>query len=96
MENEAWRHYFEDFRGRAERIPQDAFERNSLLYEAAHDAYQSGTDRLTSAGWDQDQALVMGRLFGTVVKGWVDRDGHVFEQLERDLKTHYEAWLKPE
>ena len=96
MENEPWKKYYDAFRTRTERIPPDAFERKTLLYEAAHDAYQATTDDLTNAGWEQERALMIGRLFGTVVKGWVDRDGRAFEELESDLQAHYEQWAAPE
>ncbi|MGQ0561033.1 MAG: hypothetical protein ACT443_04070 [Gemmatimonadota bacterium] len=92
MEIEPWKQYFDDFRSRSERIPPDAFDRGALLYEAAHDTYQSTTDRLTAAGWDAERALVVGRLFGTVVKEWLDRDGRNVDGLERALRTHYQSW----
>ena len=95
METQPWKQYYDEFRARSERIPPDAFERQALLYEAAHDAYQTTTDRLTSAGWEQERALMIGRLFGTVVKEWVDRDGQRFERLESELQTHYEQWTDP-
>lgn len=96
METEPWKQYYDSFRTRSERIPPDAFERRALLYEAAHDAYQATTDRLTEAGWEQERALMMGRMFGTVVKRWVDRDGRAFEELELELRSHYEQWATPE
>jgi hypothetical protein len=92
MEMEPWKQYFDDFRGRTDRIPADAFDRDRLLYEAAHDAYQNTTDRLTSAGLEGDRALVLGRMFGAVVKDWVGRGGQDVAELERELQDHYEQW----
>lgn len=92
MDKEPWKDYLEEFRQRADRIPADAFERGALLYEAAHDAYQKTTNRLTSAGWDGDRALVIGRMFGAVVKEWVDQDGRDVAELEQRLRTHYDDW----
>jgi hypothetical protein len=90
MEKAAWKQYFEAFSSRMDAIPDDAFDRGSLLYEAAHDSYEDTTNRLTAAGVDEERALVLGRMFGAVVKQWVDRDGHDIEHLERDLKAQYE------
>ena len=92
MNPEPWKQYFDDFRERTDRIPADAFDRGRLLYEAAHDAYQSTTDRLTSAGVEGDQALVLGRMFGAVVKEWVEHDGQDVGRLERQLQDHFEQW----
>lgn len=92
MENEPWKQYFDDFRGRTDRIPTDAFDRGRLLYEAAHDTYQTTTDRLTSAGLDGERALVLGRMFGAVVKEWVEQGGQDVGRLERELQDHFEAW----
>lgn len=96
MKTEPWKQYYDDFRTRSERIPPDAFERRSLLYEAAHDAYEKTTNRLTADGWEQERALMIGRLFGSVVKEWVDRDGQAFERLETELQSHYEQWTGPD
>ena len=96
MENEPWKQYYHEFRTRSGRVPPDAFERKALLYEAAHDAYETTTNRLTAAGWEQERALMIGRLFGTVVKEWVDRDGQEFERLETELQNQYAQWMQPE
>lgn len=96
MKNEPWKQYYDEFRTRTERIPPDAFERRTLLYEAAHDAYQTTTNRLTESGWEQERALMIGRLFGTVVKEWVDHDGQAFDRLETELKSHYQQWSEPD
>src|SRR5687767_678027 len=92
MEMAPWKQYFDDFRRRTDRIPADAFDRGSLLYEAAHDTYQATTDRLTTAGLDGERALVLGRMFGAVVKDWVEQGGQDVGRLERDLQQHYEQW----
>jgi hypothetical protein len=96
MKNEPWKQYYEEFRTRSNRVPPDAFERRALLYEAAHDAYETTTNRLTEAGWEQERALMIGRMFGAVVKEWVDRDGHEFERLESELEMQYQQWTAAE
>ena len=92
MKTEPWKQYFDDFRSRTDRIPADAFDRGRLLYEAAHDTYQTTTDRLTEAGLDGDSALVLGRMFGAVVKEWVAQGGQDVARLERDLQDHFQQW----
>lgn len=96
MNNEPWKEYFDEFRRRAERIPDDAFDRGTLLYEAAHDAYEKTTNDLTTNGVDPERALVIGRMFGTVVKNWVERDGKNVSDLERDLRSQYTDWTAGE
>ena len=91
-EHEPWQQYYEAFSARARRIPSDAFDRGSLLYEAAHDAYESTTNNLTAAGWDAERALTLGRLFGSVVKDWVQRGGQDEGVLKAELRAHYRSW----
>lgn len=92
MTSEPWQDYLDEFRRRADRIPADAFDRGALLYEAAHEAYEKTTNRLTSAGWHEDRVLVIGRMFGAVVKDWVQRDGQNVSDLEQQLRAHYDDW----
>lgn len=90
--SEPWRAYYDEFAERAARIPDDAFDREQLLYDAAHRAYQCGTNRLTAEGWEAERALVIGRMFGSVVKDWVQQGGRVVESLESELQSHYRHW----
>jgi hypothetical protein len=91
--SEPWRPYYDEFRKVAGRVPPDAFDRASLLYEAAHDVYQNTTDRLTASGMDEEHALVIGRMFGAVVKEWLDNGDADVERLEQDLQTTYAKLL---
>ncbi|HUP89290.1 MAG TPA: hypothetical protein VM100_08070 [Longimicrobiales bacterium] len=90
--SEPWLQYYQQFTRRLERIPQDAFDRRTLLYEAAHDAYEHTTNDLTDAGWNSDRALVIARMFGSVVKEWVDGGGEDVQDLREELKSQYENW----
>jgi hypothetical protein len=94
MQTEPWRPYYDYFAERAGRIPKDAFERETLLFEAAHDAYQTSTNQLTASGWEQERALMIGRLFGTVVKEWVQRGDGALTSLETSLREHYLDWAE--
>ena len=91
---EVWKQYFEAFAERESRIPSDASDRRPLLYEAAHDAYQETSDALTGSGWDEERVLVLGRMFGTVVKDWVDSGGESRDALRRELEIHYSEWAR--
>ena len=87
--SEPWRPYFEEFRKVAVRVPPDTFDRAGLLYEAAHDVYQTTTDRLTASGVDGERALVIGRMFGMVVKEWLNNGDADVARLEQDLRETY-------
>jgi hypothetical protein len=87
-----WVQYYDAFIRRVERIPADAFDRRNLLYSAAHDAYEATTNSLTTAGWDAEKALMLGRMFGSVVKQWVEKSGDDVQSLQRELKSHFDHW----
>jgi hypothetical protein len=90
--SQPWQQYYEAFAQQMHRIPADAFDRSSLLYEAAHNAYQTTTNELTAAGWEAERALMVGRLFGSVVKQWVDSGEPSVAVLQTELRTHYQQW----
>lgn len=90
--HDPWEVYYREFAGRTQRIPADAFERSALLYEAAHDAYQKATDLLTAEGWDAERALMAGRLFSSVTKGWVDNGAADLGSLETELRAQFDDW----
>ena len=85
MEN--WQVYYDEFCVRTDRIPTDAFDRRTLLYEAAHDAYEAATNRLTSSGTDAEEALVIGRALNGVAKKWIDSGATDYNALEAAFRT---------
>ena len=89
---EPWQHYLDELRVRSERIPPRAYGRGEMLAESAHDAYQRTTDHLTTTGWDPEEALTVVRLFNSLVKSWIRRDGEDWSALEVTLQDGYEAW----
>jgi hypothetical protein len=91
MEQQPWEYYFDNFNTRAVRVPEQAFGRSELLYEAAHDAYQTTTNHLTGSGWDEEEALTITRMFGQVVKDWLAR-GESLGTLREQLRRQYEEW----
>jgi hypothetical protein len=94
MEQDPWKYYFERFSERAERVPDRAFGRSELLYEAAHDAYQNTTDHLTRSGWGEEAALTVTKMFGQVVKEWLARDDADLQDLRTHLQSSYTNWSK--
>jgi hypothetical protein len=89
-----WEYYYTHFEKRAARVPSDAFGRSEILYEAAHDAYQTTTNELTGQGWDEEEALTITRMFGQVVKDWLARGGQDLTHLREDLRKHYDDWTR--
>lgn len=89
---DSWLLYYRIFESRAERVPPDAFDRNELLYDAAHDAYQNATNELTEDGWDADHALMAGRLFSTIAKEWVDSGSRDMGALQEKLRAEFADW----
>jgi hypothetical protein len=94
MEQEPWQYYFDAFAARAARVPQEAFGRSELLFEAAHDAYENTTNHLTGSGWNEEQALTVTRLFGQVVKEWLAKGGDSMDGLRDQLRSHYSDWIR--
>ena len=94
METSPWEYYFDTFNRRAERVPAEAFGRAELLYEAAHDAYQTTADHLTDNGWDPEEALIVTRMFGQVVKEWLARGQTNLTALREDLRRQYDDWRR--
>lgn len=94
--------YMDEFRRRALKAQQQRFGRQALLTEAAHDAYQAATDRLTGEhGWDSERALVIMRGLNAGVQHWlrlgaVDLDvlGRDLERRERELAEGFGGGTK--
>jgi hypothetical protein len=91
---EPWEYYYTHFEQRAARVPMNAFGRSEILYEAAHDAYQTTTNELTGQGWNEEEALTVTRMFGQVVKDWLARGGQDLIHLREDLRKHYDEWTR--
>lgn len=92
MEQQPWEYYYDTFEKRAARVPGDAFGRDELLYEAAHDAYETTANELTGSGWDEEEVLTVTRMFGQVVKDWLAHGGQDMSNLREDLRKHYDNW----
>ena len=83
---QAWQVYLEEFRSRAGDPAGPRFERKELLGEAAHDAYQAASNRLTREhGWDDEHTLVIMRGLNAAVRTWLDR-GDGWDELVAELQ----------
>lgn len=89
---EPWQYYLDELQRRTERIPPRAFGQSGLFAEAAHDAYQATTDHLTRAGWNDEEALTVTRLFGQTVKEWLAHGSGSWDGLRSDLDRRYTQW----
>lgn len=82
-----WQVYLEEFRARAARAREQRFGRQALLTQAAHDAYQAATDRLTREyQWDDEHALVVMRGLNAGVQKWLELGAVDWDALERELE----------
>jgi hypothetical protein len=89
---DAWQVYMEEFRSRAERAQQQRFGRQSMYTEAAHDAYQAATDRLTREhGWDAERALVVMRGLNAGVQEWLQLGAVELDALAAELRRREEG-----
>ena len=89
---EPWEIYLAELQQRAQNVPPQAFGRDQLLAEAAHDAYQVTADRLTGEGMDAEHALTVTRMFGQAVKEWLGRNGSDWDALRAELSKRYSDW----
>jgi hypothetical protein len=89
----AWQLYYDDFRRHAARADGQRFERESLLAEAAHEAYQHTADALSREhGWTEERALVVTRGLNGVVKRWIDDGARNWDELRNSLREHAARW----
>ena len=89
---EPWQLYFDELKRRTGGLPDRAFGRAEIIAEAAHDAYQVTTDRLTSDGWNEEAALMVTRIFGQAVKEWLGKGSQDWTALQTELGRRYHEW----
>jgi len=91
---QAWEMYFDELRRRADGAERQAFGRHDRIAEAAHEAYRTVADRLTSQhGWSDERTLVVMRGLNGAVKDWLDSDTTDWDRLGRELERR-EAELR--
>jgi hypothetical protein len=89
---EPWKFYLDRLGERVGRMPSNLPGREDLIAEAAHDAYQSTANRLTSEGWDEEDALTVTRMFGQAVREWIDNGSRDWDELAEHIRALYERW----
>jgi hypothetical protein len=96
---DAWHVYLQEFRQRGEKANAQQFARQELLTEAAHDAYQAASDRMTrDHGWEDAHTLVVMRGLNEAVRDWLrtgdtdwDALGRELHRREQELKDGFVA-----
>jgi hypothetical protein len=89
----AWQIYYDDFRRHAAGTDGQRFERETLLAEAAHEAYQHTVDALArDHGWDDERALVVTRGLNAVVKRWIEGGASDWDALKASLRDQAARW----
>jgi hypothetical protein len=84
---DAWQIYMEEFRRRGERAAAQEFGRDQLLAEAAHEAYEAASNRLTGQhGWEDERTLVVMRGLNGAVQQWLARPGADWEALGEEMR----------
>jgi hypothetical protein len=88
---QAWQVYIEEFRRRAGDADERRFGRQELLTEAAHDAYEAASNRLTREyGWSDEHTLVIMRGLNAAVQNWLDLGGADWDALTAELQRREE------
>jgi len=93
---EPWKYYLDRLGERVGRTPPNLLGREDLIAEAAHEAYQSTTNRLTAEGWDEEEAITVTRMFGQTVKHWLDTGNRDWDDLADRTREAYERWVAGE
>lgn len=84
---EAWQIYYEEFQRRGGPAAGQKFSRQEALTEAAHDAYQAASNRLTrDHGWDDERTLVVMRGLNGTVSRWVETGSDDWDTLRTELQ----------
>ena len=89
---EPWRMYLDALRLEPSDRAAQAWARDELVRQRAHEAYRSTTDALTSAGWDEEDALMLTHGFGQDVKSWIESGAAGVDELSGRLQRRWAAW----
>lgn len=91
--DEPWKIYYDELYHRGGDIPDQEFNRADDMMEAAHEAYEAATDRLVNQlEFSEEEALGLTRLFGRVVKSWIQDDTMDWDDLQERLELAQEEW----
>lgn len=91
--DEPWQIFFEEFRRRAEAVPESKLARGTELQDAAHDAYEETTDILLSDhGYGEDEALALAKEFSRTVGTWIEEESLEDDELRERLEVRQQEW----
>lgn len=91
--DEPWQVFFEEFRRRADDVPERAMVRGTDLETAAHAAYEETADLLWSEhGYEEDEALALSKVFARRVETWIESDELDMEDLRERLEASQQEW----
>jgi hypothetical protein len=92
---EPWEVYLEAFEARGRRGARATWNREDLL-DAAHEAYRDTADHLAGERrWEEGQALLLGREFGSVVREWLGAAELDWDGLGPRLQAAWQRWQAP-
>lgn len=91
--DEPWQVYYEELVGRARNVTAQIWDRENDVREAAHDAYQTTVDRLTTEyDYDDAQAVALGKAFGRAVSAWIEEGSFDLDELADELESEQANW----
>jgi hypothetical protein len=91
--DEAWEIYYEELLRRAGDIQKQLWNREEDVREAAHGAYQSTVNRLVDhQGYENEQAVELGKAFGRAVKEWIEEGSFDVDELAEMLEERQANW----
>ena len=87
---EVWERFYDEIHRRAERVPEQHFDRSRAFAEAAHEAYRSVADGMSAEGESDDHTLHVMHHLNTAVKSWIECDSCSWENLRERLAAAWE------
>jgi hypothetical protein len=88
-----WIIYLEELRDRGEEIPEQEFNRDADMKEAAHETYEATADRLhNQLNLPEPEALKLTKGFGRVVKEWIEEGVMDWDELAERLELFQQEW----
>lgn len=91
--NEPWQVYREELLDRAEDVPEQVFDQEADMREAAHEAYEATVDRLVNQlDYPETDALALARSFGEAVRGWTEEGRFDWDDLTEELMARQATW----
>lgn len=91
--DEPWQIYRDELFDRARDIPDQQFNIEADLAEAAHETYESTVDRLVNQlDYRETDALTLTKAFGRAVKDWMSEGHFDWDDLIEKLEAKQMDW----